>query len=294
MVQDRCWPVTLGGQVACLSNANTYLPKHRSTNVPRFCALRIQSYRTEILLSQGTCCWNTTVSPSQRHCSRSIILSTESDCGCFRRLCYPLPKAMDGVMRLTLADSFVEVRNLKTGVAAALEFDRCTHRGKGLNAQGLELDQCWTFVGAPVSTFGRGGFTSILPYKKKKSRIGLDGMSWGALDDATKYSNKDPHRGFSARCQGKGYNAQSQGWWRRKVVGHWPGEKGFKRENKGKENKISNKYQMYVNFYSFFCGLNSFGFLVILAPEAALKITDQSQSTQFSLRWYFPYSLTPK
>ena len=106
-------------------------------------------------------------------------------------------------------------------------------------------------VGAPPSASGRGGFEiyvdptvdpdvgEIVIVKKKKSRVALDGMSWGVLGEATnvpKSTQIEPSQPVtkenSARLKVK--VDEERKWW---SIGR--GRKDSKEKTRGKENKIS-------------------------------------------------------
>jgi hypothetical protein len=107
-----------------------------------------------------------------------------------------------------------------------------------------------TSVGASPSASGRGGFEiyvdptidpdvgEIVIVKKKKSRAGLDGMSWGALGDATnvhKSTQVDPVTKQNPSML-KVKTDEEKKWW---SIGR--GRKDSKEKEKdGKENKMSN------------------------------------------------------
>ena len=116
--------------------------------------------------------------------------------------------------------------------------------------------------------------------KKKKSRLGLDGMSWGPLTETTNVPKVA--EGNAARPVPKETLKvkidEERKWW---SIGR--GRKDSKEKEKekektkGKENKISTIVKrMCLFFISVFV---SFDILVILVRESTLRVADHPQST---------------
>jgi hypothetical protein len=108
-------------------------------------------------------------------------------------------------------------------------------------------------VGAPAPASGRGGFEiyvdptddpdvgEILIVKKKKSRVALDGMTWGALGEATnvpKATQIDASHPITKENPAllKVKTDEERKWW---SIGRGRKDSKEKEKVKGKENKIS-------------------------------------------------------
>jgi len=138
-------------------------------------------------------------------------------------------------------------------------------------------------VGASPSASGHGGFEiyvdptvdpdvgEIVIVKKKKSRVGLDGMSWGALDEATNVPKSTLVEPITKENPAmlKVKTDEEKKWW---SIGR--GRKDSK-EKEGKENKMSTSTKC----MPFPCFSNRSAH-AILAPEPTFRITDRSNIAQ--------------